>query len=239
MPLWDLQETRDQVELRYGYSQLHTVRKCLESIIDRQRYAKYHFSEYRRLLTEHIDNQLTSKDIYKVTLVFKPEERAKLDSCLTRVGANVVACIQSMHSIADIFAHTVYFTLGLNTKQCKLDERKINIRSVTRVLNGMTEFSEIASILNGIIKHDDFVYLDALVNHSKHRSIVGTVLSIDPPADGQPPYTLLFDEFVYDEESHASRDIQSFLAPAYKWISQEIDVCGEALNRALRNQPIA
>lgn len=234
MPLWNLQDTRDQVEHRYGQSQLLIVRKCLDSIIDRQRYAKYHFNEYHRLLAEHIDEQLVSKSIYRITLAFEPDERTELDLCLTRVSANIIACIQSLHSLADIFSHTVYFTLGLNTKQYKLDERKINIRSVAHTLKRMTDFSEIAAILDGIIKHDNFVYLDALVNHSKHRSIVGMVLSVDPPADGQPPYALLFEEFVYDKEPYPSRDIQLFIDPAYEWISQEIDVCGEALNRAIK-----
>ena len=234
MPRWDLQETREQVERRYGNSQLQIIRKCLESIVDRQRYAGYHFYESQRLLTAHIDDRLVSKSIYEITLAFEPKEKVELDLCLTQVSANIVACIQSMHSLADILAHVVYFALGLNNGSNKLKEQEIYIGSVARLLRKIPEFGELTRILEGISTHPDFVYLGALVNHSKHRSIVGTVLSVDPPVDGTPPYALLFDEFTYREIPYVRRDIKSFLEPTYAWLSQEIVNCGNALNQVLK-----
>ena len=230
---WNLQETRERVENRYGDSQLQLVRKCLESIVDRQRYAGYHFHEHHRLLSEHIDERLTSKSIYEIALAFEPTEQAELDLCLTRVSANIVACVQSMHSLVDILAHVVYFALGKNTGSEKLKEQEISLASVVRLLNKAPTLAELANILEGISKHPDFAYLNALVNHSKHRSIVGTVLSVDPPAEGRAPYVLLFDEFTYRDRSYPRRDIKPFLEPTYACLSQEIVNCGNALNRVL------
>lgn len=233
MPPWNLQETRDQVERRYGNAQLQVISKCLESIVDRQRYAGYHFHEHQRLLSAHIDDRLVSKSIYEITLALEPKEEGELDLCLTQVSANIVACIQSMHSLADILAHVVYFALGLNNGANKLKEQNISIGSVADLLRKMPEFGELTKILEGISTHPDFVYLNALVNHCKHRSIVGTVLSVDPPTDGKPPYALLFDEFTYREIPYARRDINPFLEPTYAWLSQEVVNCGNALNQLL------
>jgi len=122
MPPWNLEETREHVERRYGDIQLQVVRKCLESVVDRQRYAGYHFHEHKRLLAEHIDAKLASKSIYEITLPFNSQQQSDLDFCLTRVRANIVACIQSTHSLADILAHVVYFALGMNLRGNALPE---------------------------------------------------------------------------------------------------------------------
>lgn len=237
MPPWNLQETRDQVERRYGNAQLQVIRKCLESIIDRQRYARYHFHEYQRLLSTHIDDQLVSKSIYEITFALLPKEQSDLELCLTQVSANISACTQSMHSLADILSHVVYFALGLNNGLNPLNEDKIYINSVSKLLAKMSEFGELHKSLEEISKHPDFKYLNALVNHSKHRSIVGTVLSVDSPANGKPPYTLLFDEFTYRKTLHPPKEIKPFLESTYAWLSQEIVNCGNALNQALA-QPL-
>lgn len=233
MPPWDLQLTRNQIQLRYGDEQLQVVRRCLESIVDRQRYAAYHFHEHKRLLTAHIDDQLVSKSIYQITLAFEPDEQVTLDLCLTQVSANIVACIQSLHALADILAHVVYYSLGLNKGPRALKEREIGLSSLIRMLAKESDHAELHKNLNSISTHPDFIYLSALVNHSKHRSIVGTVLSVDPPAAGKPPYVLLFDEFTYREFHYARREIEPFLEPTYAWLSQSIVSCGNALNNLL------
>ena len=123
--------------------------------------------------------------------------------------------------------------MGLNNGANKLKEQEIYIGSVARLLREIPEFGELTKILEGISTHPDFIYLGALVNHSKHRSIVGTVLSVGPPVDGTPPYALLFDEFTYREIPYVRRDIKSFLEPTYAWLSQEVVNCGNALNQLL------
>lgn len=233
MTPWNLDRTREHVLRRYGDNQLQVVRKCLESIIDRQRYAGYHFHEHMRLLEEHIDAKLPSTSIYKVTLPLDAHLQADLDFCLTRVSANIVACVQSMHSLADILAHVIYFASGLNLQPRPLSEQAIYIHTVAKRLSADDMYYPVTEILEEIAGNSDFVYLSALVNHSKHRSIVGTVLSVDPPADGRPPYVLLFDEFSYKGMTYERRPIQPYLEPTYSWLSSRIVDCGNALNSVL------
>lgn len=230
---WNFYETLDHVAHRDGDANLCAIRKGLESIRDRQRYAHYHFQEYRRLLSEHIDDRLTSKSIYEITFAFEPNQREELDLCLSHASANVVACVQSLHSLGDILAHVVYFALGLNTGESKLRERDVSLSSVARLLKQNPAFVKLVTIFDGILSDPEFVYLTALVNHSKHRSIVDPVLSVDPPVEGQPPYVLLFEAFTYDETPHPQHNIQSVLESTYDWLSQEIVECGNALNLVL------
>jgi hypothetical protein len=124
----------------------------------------------------------------------------------------------------------------MNIGQSKIKEQNVSLQSVIDLLKQQSSLTELATILNRISLHPDFKYLKALVNHSKHRSIVGTIFSVDPPVKGQPPYTLLFEAFTYRGDPFPQREVQLFLEPTYAWLSQEIVICGNALNRVICNE---
>ena len=53
------------------------------------------------------------------------DEQNEYENSRVQLGAHVVACVQSLHAIADTFAHAIYFSLAYNLHADALDEHKV------------------------------------------------------------------------------------------------------------------
>ncbi len=236
MPSWKLDETREIVERLHGASQLALLDPCLTSLVDRQIYAGYHYHEYKRLLRENIDSKLPEKHILELTLPRDPEYQHEFTTMLKRVGAHVVACVQSLHCLADTLAHAVCYSKGLNLPPTSLAERRISMKSVMSVISSAEGFGTVHRELKKIDESAEFTYISALVNHSKHRSIVEPVLNVGFLDEPGPPYQVKFARFNYDGKEYDKRDIEQVLEPTYSMLSNIIVDCGNSLNVALRTR---
>jgi hypothetical protein len=230
MPHWKFQETKQHVRRRHDETQVELVRKPLNSIVERLSYARCHFQEYERQLAANIDAKLDAASIYEISLALLQPQSERAPSLLC-AAANIVACLQSMHALGDILAHVVYFAAGMNLGERAMREEDVTLRSVTQQL--VVPCPSLAAMLTDIQQHADFVYLSALVNHCKHRSIIDSVLFVSDAAQGRPPYTLQFDAFTYRGTCYLRREITPYLEEAYSWLARTIDDCGAELNRAI------
>jgi hypothetical protein len=230
---WDLEETRQLVERQHGRPQLWLLNPCLDSLNERAVYSSYRFIEYKRLLRESIDSKLSKKDLFELT--FRPEakDQNELAVQLYRVRANIVACLQSLHCLADTLAHAIYYSSGLNlSPRTALRERDISNKKVIAALSPLPKFSTVQSILQQVADSAEFKYLSAIVNHSKHRSIIKPVVAVDFRTDA--PYAIEFSAFTYAGEDYEMRDVKKVLEPTYSILSSKMAECGIALNAALR-----
>jgi len=234
MPSWDLEETLSLVERLHGRAQVYLLRSCLKSLDDRQFYAGYHYHEYKRLLCESIDAQLGEKHIFELTFPRNEESLARIATLEKKVGAHVVACVQSLHSLVDMFAHAICYAWALNLGERPLEERNITLNSVMKGISHVPPLLSIYEVFGNIRAHREFSYLSALVNHSKHRSIVEPVLSVSFLEDSGPPYTVKFSGFTYDGKAYDKRNVDEVIEPVYSWLSFQIAACGAPLNAALR-----
>lgn len=229
MPRWEIALTRQLIEQRYGREQLYRARHCLRAVHERQRHARYHFKEVKRLLKARIDDRLETESIHAVALFPSPEEWATLDDCLMMVEANMIACAQSIHSILDPLAHVVYFALGKNLGPKPLKEYDINVHSVIAALAAQAPtHMEIKCKLETLIKESSFVVLNDIVKSSKHRGIVEPRLSIEP-SGRDVPYIMEFGAVAGQPE----REFEEVLAPAYEAVSRIVIDTGNAINSAL------
>ena len=232
MARWEIAETRRLIELRHGPAQLHLARYCLRSATDRQAHARYHFQEAKKILAEHIDARLDTQSIYDLTWPTDPESWGELTHCLMKAEANIIACAQCVHSLGDILAHVVYYGLGLNLQPRVLRERDVSLSNVHQKVSGNLLFAEVAGSLAALASDDSYKSLDAVVNHSKHRGLVGQTLSVEPTGSNEP-YALEFGAFSYRDIAYAGSEVQNILAPAYEMVSRAVVATGNALNRAL------
>jgi hypothetical protein len=235
MPSWDLEETLSSVERLHGCRQVALLRPCLRSLDDRQFYAGYHYHEYKRLLYESIDAQLSEKHIFELTFPRNEESLTRIATLEKKVGAHVVASVQSLHSVVDILAHAVCYALALNLGERPLGERSVTVKNVMDRLSYVPPLLSMHDVFKDIRANKEFVYLSALVNHSKHRSIVEPVLSVGFLDDPGPPYTIKFSRFTYDGITYDKRNVDEVLEPVYSWLSFQIAACGAPLNAALRD----
>jgi hypothetical protein len=233
---WNVKETRELVEKRFGRKQLHTAKPSLHSLFERPAHAQYHVREARRLLEGFVGKHIPA-DASMLEVIFgdSDEVNHEFNLFLIEAGAHMTACVISMHSMADIFAHALYYSLGLNLRPDTLHERDINANTVTRCLSADTAHQPFARALVEFTTGGSFKHLAALANYSKHRSIVRAGLN---ERHGETPrHTVRLGAFSHRGVSYPDCGVRDFLAPEYDRCSKLIVDTGNELNAYLASAP--
>ncbi|MBU0620231.1 MAG: hypothetical protein KJ795_00125 [Gammaproteobacteria bacterium] len=233
MPTWNIDEARTLVAALHGKKQSLLAHQSMTSTIDRLDYARYHYRNILNLFHKHIEKHQSPMDFFKASIKnMGDDEENELYKC---IGAHVIACVQSLHSIADIYSHAIYYALGYNLAPSPLLEDKIYLNAVKNKLTNTQEHQHLAQSLSSFSSNADFTYLDALSNHSKHSSLIRPAIFVDLTGKQLDPYTLEFDDFVYKTTQYPRRAILSFLQQEIDRQSLCIIELGNELNVALRS----
>jgi hypothetical protein len=149
-----------------GDDQVDLFRFSLESLCDRIDYAHYHLDEAKRLMLPYTAGEGPRPG----------DDHRPFKTAITQTAAHVLACLQSLHACADICAHVVYFGLGSNLDPNPIREQQVSVRTV---LERIPE-SPISQALRSLTKNPEFEYLEAVVNRSKHRTVIYTCYTFEP-----------------------------------------------------------
>jgi hypothetical protein len=176
--VWDLGKLRAEVHAAHGSEQLRLLKPCIDSVSERIAFAIYHYREAKRLM-EPFASKVEESEIAALNLLLGGQVdglEADFQTNRAHAAAHIVACLQSVHSLADILAHVIYIALGTNLDLTRkpLQERQIDATHV----NDRLPPGAIKLAFEGLVKHKDFVYLEACVNRSKHRSVIPVPYSI-------------------------------------------------------------
>ena len=228
MTTWNLEALRDAVQQRYGGEQKDTFNAPLNSVIQRGEFAKYHYTEAKRLLEAATAAHIELGDMMMLILGNDTASVA-FRQARFQAAAHITACVQNMHATADILAHTVYFALGMNLDPALwLKPRNISMAQVIKKV----PIEAIQQLLSALVEDEGFLYLSALNNHSKHRSIVDIPFSIDLTPNPGPP-GLKFAAFEYDDQMFTERLAMPTLDKEYGRQSKLIIGIGQLLNSTL------
>lgn len=230
MTAWDRDEARELVAFSYGKVRAELAYQSMCSTIDRQEYARYHYHNAKSLFDAYVGKLHSPIDFMKSSFEGSEEQ----NRCIWEIGANVTACVQSLHAIADTFAYAMYHALGYNLKPSPLSERNISINSVKHILQQTQEHQSLVQELALLVSGEDYAYLHALTNHSKHRSLIRTGMWGDLTGKKPEPYTLEFQEFSYGKK-YPRRSILPFLQSEFDRQSLRIHEAGNVLNLVLRS----
>ncbi|MGE8189809.1 hypothetical protein [Pseudomonas sp. NPDC086278] len=147
-----------------------------------------------------------------------------------QAAAHITACVQSMHTVADMLAHTLYYAYGMNLdKEKAVDAHRVGIRTVSQRLPE----GKVKDQLKLLVEHESFVYLSALTNHSKHRSMVKTSYSLDVTGEAATSHGLKFSGFEYGDQEFPERWVRPTLEAEYNRQAVLVVSIGQALNAAL------
>lgn len=228
MTTWNLQALRDAVEKLHGSAQKEAISPSLSSVVQRMNFMSYYYQEAARLLANATDSHTGSGAMARLLLGDDAASEQFKDARF-QATAHITSCVQNMHSLADLLAHTVYFALGMNlTPATRLESRDIGMARVIKLLPiGPTH-----DLIKTLVEHDDFRFFSALNNHGKHRSIVDTPYSLDLEQDGQP-HGLVFASFEYKGELFKERWAMHALKLECARQSLLIVEIGRSLNAAL------
>ncbi len=230
---WNLEQLREDVRFLFGDEQIDRLSSSLNSIVDRQTYARFHFQESKRILGEVLSER-DGKSIL-IDLILGADRNAQQEFAYRRkfAEAHCLAFLQSLHSVSDILAHAIYFALGLNLgKATELPPKRVYLHKVVALL----PLGEIKTQLQELIGHKDYRYLADIVNHSKHRSVVLTPYAVDATGCDTQPHGLKFAAFKYENQIYPARWADPFMESEYNRQSALVTRVGELLNDLVRSR---
>ena len=224
---WNLRQLKDRIEIKYGKNQQRITSRSLDSIFENQDFARYHYSEIKKLISEHLDNKRTGKDYFQLVMSTDPTVRESEYQFSTSCKAHIISLLRNLHSIPDLLAHFIYFCLGFNINdETRLDESKVSLFNVKKILKKDPKYRELLELVMCLTVNEDFKYLKDIGNYSKHRANVIPKLSYSMEHEGNSVYKFTFEAFKRYPETPAV----DFLNREYNRESEQILVIGNKIN---------
>ncbi|PTQ76473.1 hypothetical protein C8R26_11766 [Nitrosomonas oligotropha] len=210
---WDRMELIEKVKNNHGDEQCELLELCSLSIVKRLCFARYHFSEIKKL--KNIDIAEFMNDKWNNRM---------------RIEAHIFAIMQCMHGIADTLAHVIYYATAMNIKDPIIYPKVVTILSVKKKLNPEIKKSNLVNLITELICNDDFKFLNDYVNHSKHHYLVGSSLIVGGIEDS---YHFESPKFSHHDNIHDKKSILEFIELEYSRQSELIIKTGIELNSSV------
>ncbi|MGZ9709383.1 hypothetical protein ACXX82_00995 [Glaciimonas sp. GNP009] len=232
MDTWHIDVTQKLIQYCYSRSQLKLAQPSLQSIIQRQEFAKFHYHEANDLFSAFASKRLSGSSILQVAFGVEII-RDDFYLFMTKFGAHVLACLQSLHAIPDILAHAIYYSTGLDRSGKPIKEAAINVKTVLERLEQTSDLEEVCRYLTSLVDDGYFGHLTALSNHSKHRSIIPTSLSEDMTGKVPERHQLKLAAFTYKKVNYPETCARDFIELEFNRISKLVVDIGNAINTVL------
>lgn len=230
---WHIDETLDLIENKFGKHQRELANASIQSANQRLRYAQFHYCEIRNLLEQFKATHLNKRPA--ILLVWGQDEDARSEyfDFMDKVGAHAVACVQSIHAIADLLANAVFRSLALDAGAKPVPEHKVDCALVLNALKKEPRFASIERNLEVLTTDRAFVHVAALTNKAKHSNIVKSLLNEDMTGQRAVKHEIRFDAFERKDVSYPQATLDDVLAPAYAVASKAIVDIGNGLTKVL------
>ena len=236
MAPWNLDDTRKQICSLYGRDQLDLAKGCLRSVDDRMTYAWVHYQDAIQLIESYVDENLKESTLIEVLHCGSEEGSTDFNLFIRKVGAHLVACIQSIHALPDILAHAIYYSLAINLTEKPIKERLITASSVAKRLSEVSDAEPVRQLLTELTTGGAFPHLSALANHSKHRSIIFPSMNEDWTGLREERHTVMLSAFEYDGSTYAQVSAKELLVAESDRCFKLVIQTGRALNAVLRSR---
>lgn len=203
---WFIRGLRDAVEQMRGKAIADELWLCLIAFNDRHFYAAYHYSEVLRLVKVGLGGREDAQSVFVDILLGNDEAASSVfRTHRKQAWAHVLGCLHNLHAIADIMGHVIALSLGQKVRG------RISMHNARKLVTD----SHLTSLLNSWLDHEDFKYLDAVVNFSKHHSLVREQLSVDLTGTRDVPFGLKLSSFNHNDERFAERWVTDALPVLY------------------------
>ncbi|WP_372947817.1 hypothetical protein [Mariniphaga sp.] len=229
---WKPSELRDKVNNRYGEKQVQLFEPAMSSFSWKLLIANYHADEHGKIIKRLLRRQTGSKNerLLKIALNFGSNELVQKNNIdLFTAEANLIAFAQTLHSMADILAHIIYYSLSEDSF-IPVDEDRISLRYILEKLKDLPEFSPLKAEIENLINLSSFQYLNAYVNTVKHRRLISSNLFtslIDKKSFGFKIMAFEYRNMSYNEKN--SKDFiekdRKSIQDAFNKIGNEISNC--------------
>lgn len=210
-PIWDIGLTGEMVTAVFGAAQWKKAHPSVRSIMDRPEFCRYHYHEALGMMSEYIESKLKETGLWGVY-----KDYSEFSYLMLKIRANITAFVQSLHAVADTCSHMLYYSLALDRLPSPLKERDIYAKKVLKLLeqqrdDGHPKYEKLCKLFREITTGDDYKYLNALTNTSKHRSIVRSELNEDATGRREDKWILFLESFWYSGEFFEKTNALEFM----------------------------
>ena len=185
---------------------------------------KYHYREVERLVGTDLEDADSNDFLANYVFPSNTPEYQKFHHRRIEAEANLLAFLQCVHATEDTLGHVIYFAMNFD----QLESHRISIHAAHKLLVDGPLKTEVQAMFDNA----DLRYVAALVNHSKHRSVIGAPISVSFIEDEQP-HGLKFEGFTYRETWYPQRWAIPFLKTSFDAIQRHMLRIGSALNQQL------
>lgn len=216
----------------FGASRLSIVKDSLRTLSHRREFCKFHFQAATTLMDDGIKG-LDDSEVAAAMLGGRDSQDWQFQSARFQAYAHIVACVHSLHAVGDNIAYLIYFALGmdLDGRSRLRKEKDICPDSVMKRLT----FGAVKQALEEFFNDRGYVYVRALSNHSKHRSLIDLPYRMDF-VSAPATHGLVFDRFSYDGVSYDLKWAVPTLRDEFNRQERVIGRLGAAINDNLRSR---
>lgn len=212
--VWNMKALIEFVDEKQGQPQGMSVSAVLTSLMWKLNIARYHAEESKQAINKLFGNPKDVGIVEVVDLIFEQtsgSERGKAFSNMQFVSeANLIACAQSLHSMADIFGQVVYFCLDLNNVLPKpITQRKQSLSVINKTMKENAIAPSITKLIEVFLKSQEFRYLTDYVNVTKHRSLIPARYTVSFVQEAQ--HGLQISRFSYEGRNYDVKWSDDFL----------------------------
>lgn len=144
--------------------------------------------------------------------------------------AHLIAAAQVTHSMADVMAHVVHYSLRLVLTDGELENLSFN--SVIKHLSDPT-YMTVKTRIESCRSTPQFRQIEGFVNVTKHRSLVQNKVRTTKNQNHALSIEIHFDKFSQKNKQFPATTSQDFLEVMHKVIGDVVDV-GRALENVIR-----
>lgn len=191
---WKPLELEASVRSRFGQEQARRAALSIQSVAQRLEHADYHHRELT-LYSEKIESE--SKRAL-ITRMFASKDD-ELNEIVLKFSAHAIAGVQALHAVTDILGSIIHLSLAGEP------EWGGNLIAAIRAQERPGDLNTLATELR---EHDDYRYLNELVNQSKHRNTVRSPFHVSI-SNGDPP-RFKFESFERNGKKFQETDVLRF-----------------------------
>ena len=236
---WNLEELRELASSCLGKSIVSNLNPSLNSIVLKIAFAKYHADETQSIIDELISEAKKDEPTKIAKLILEQatdsEAGKKFRLAQFRAEANIIAFAQTLHSTADVLSQIIFISLNLsNNQNFKIKQDRLYLGNLTNELIRIGEYSTLTSSLEKLLNSNEFEYLSAFVNTTKHICLINSRYSLSFVEESDPCHGMRIADFAYKGKRFEKKWSEIFLGEDFKFLNTSIVESGIILNQFLK-----
>lgn len=229
---WNMKALVDFVEKDQGTVEGSIAAETLVSLMWKLNIVRYHSDKSKEAISDL--KEIDPTEI--VGLIFEQASGSEKGRDFFKMQfsseANLIACAQSLHSMADILGQVIYLALNLDRALPKPINQR---RRYLGVINMEMKKADIATNLTAKVEKflcsNEFRFVSDYVNVTKHRSLVPAAYSVS--FTERSLHGLKMSAFKYEDREYEARWSNELLDRDVKVILEMIIEIGEEINNFL------